>query len=357
MPLTRREVLGLSLALVLWPFPQRAEAKRFVNRTGLKAGQFVWEPSQPRVGPVAIVASLRERLVHVYKAGVLIGISTCEVGKRGRRTPTGAFVIGEQRHDEDSGRLAWTGKPLHADHLRGFPASLGCIRVPAPFARLLDEVIEPGTLVIVAGRRTEPMDVVHYGALFPIAPLQEAGRMVRPVAARPDPEILARRHDEGQSAIVISRAGRNAVLLRNGATELVTRVRFVQPNNRVGMHIYSLAGATPAGDGLVWLGFGIGKSGREPHLVSWHGDTLLEEIAFEDHASAVVLARALHAGTILVVTDEPAAPVNRRAADDFILISTVSRRNRSRPKVVRTARRRRRRTQQTWANALLNAFR
>lgn len=359
MPLTRREMLGLSLAVVLLPMPRPAEAQRFVNRTGLRTGQFVWEPSQPQDGPVTIIASVRERLVHVYKAGVLIGITTCQIGRRGRRTPTGAFIIDGQRHDDDDGgQLAWTGMPLHAAHVRGFPASLGCIRVPAPFARLLDEVIEPGTLVILASRRTEPMDVVHHGALFPIAPQQEAGRMVRPVAARQGPEVLTGRQDAGQVAILISRAGRNAVLLRNGVPEHVARVRFVQPNNRIGTHVYSLSGATPAGDGLVWLGFGVGASGRESHLVSWHGDTLLDEISFEDHASALVVARALHPGAILVITDAPVPAGQRTASDELVLVSAAaSRRSRSRPKVVRTARRRRRRYRQTWANALLYSWR
>ena len=96
MSLTRREMLGLSLAAVLLPMPDTAEAKRFVNRTGLRSGQFVWEPSQPADGPVTIVASLQDRLVHVYKAGVLVGISTCHVGRRGRRTPTGIFALDER---------------------------------------------------------------------------------------------------------------------------------------------------------------------------------------------------------------------------------------------------------------------
>lgn len=358
MSLTRREMLGLGLAVVLLPLAGPAEAHRFVNRTGLRTGQFVWEPSQPEQGPVVIIASLRQRLVHVYKAGMLVGISTCHVGARGRRTPTGVFFIGEQhdRPDDDGRQLAWTGIPLHADYIRGFPASLGCVRLPAPFARLLDEIIHPGTLVILASRRTEPMDVVQSGEMFPIAPLQEAQAMVRTVAARPMTSVLAGNPEAGHAAIVISRAGRNAVLLRNGAPEHVARVRFVQPNSRVGTHVYSLTGTTPDSDSLVWLGFGVGRSGREPHLISWHGDEILDEISFEDRASRLVLTRALHPGATLIVTDEPSPP-EKRQSTDLVLLSTETRERRARPRTVRRARRTRRRRHSTWASALINSWR
>src|SRR5690606_4868359 len=148
---------------------------------------FIWEPSQPEDGPVTIVASLRDRLVHVYKAGVLVGISTCHVGRRGRRTPTGVFAIAEaEADDDDAAQLAWTGIALHANNVRRYPASLGCIRVPSAFARLLAGLLTPGAVVILARQRTVPMDVVYSGGLFPIVPVYEAANaMVRPVAQRP----------------------------------------------------------------------------------------------------------------------------------------------------------------------------
>jgi len=361
MSLTRREMLGLSLAVVLLPMPQPAAAHRFVNRTGLKTGQFVWEPSQPEAGPVTIIASLRDRLVHVYKAGVLIGISTCQVGHRGRRTPTGVFVVGKQadRADNADRPLAWSGRVLHADDVRSYPASLGCVRVPAPFARLLDDVIHPGTLVILANQRTEPMDVVHSGVLFPMVPVHEASGMVRTVAARSTPEMLTGSADAGHIAVVISRAGRKAVMLRDGVPERETRVSFMQPNTRVGTHVFSLTGATPSGDGLIWLGFGVGRSGRETHLVSWHGDVLLDQISFEDKAGAVALTRALHPGATLIVTDEPASVGRSHSPQDVVLLSTLAPAARARPRTVRRVRYRRqqRRTHQTWAGALIDSWR
>lgn len=362
MPLTRREMLGLSFAVVLWPMPHAAEARRFVNRTGLRRGQFVWEPSQPAEGPVTIVASLRDRLVHVYKAGVLVGISTCEVGRRGRRTPTGVFAI-KNRSEAGSGtgKLSWTGVALHADHVRSYPASLGCIRLPAAFTHLLDGIIRPGTLVILARQRTEPVDVVHSGTLFPAVPVYEAGRMVRTVAVRSMPELLTGDPEAGHIAIVISRAGRNAVLLRDGVREHIARVTFTQPNSRIGTHVYSLTGTSPAGEGLVWLAFGIGRNRRERHLVSWHGDEILDQISFEDRANALAMTRLLHAGATLVVTDEPAIGRKHQTPGNFVLIATEGMEPQPRPRPQTRAWRRRarvvRRRRQTWADALLNSWR
>ncbi|MCL4766972.1 MAG: L,D-transpeptidase family protein [Hyphomicrobiaceae bacterium] len=361
MSLTRREMLGLSLAAVLWPLARPAEAQSFVNRTGLSSGQFVWEPSQPEEGPVSIVVSLRDQLVHVYKAGVLIGISTCRTGRSGRRTPTGIFSIAARSEPARTGggarRLSWTGTALHASDVGGFPASLGCVRLPAPFARLLDEVIHPGALVVLASRRTESMDVVHSGTLFPTGPVHEAGQMVRTIAARLMPDAPAvHQKRSGHVAIVVSRASRSAVLLRNGVPEHVAAVRFTLPNSRVGTHVYSLTGAAPAGDALVWLGFGIGRSGREPHLVSWRGDALLDQISFEDQASAHAMAGALHAGAVLVVTDEPRSTRRQQAPREFILLSTLTPGAEPRPTTPRRMRRPRRQ-RETWAKALSKSWR
>lgn len=362
--LTRREMLGISLAAVLLSMTRPAEALRFVNRTGLRAGQFVWEPSQPHRGPVTIVASLPDRLVHVYKAGVLIGISTCDVGRRRRRTPTGIFVIDDHLAgpDEEGRRFSWTGMAIHANHVRRFPAALGCIRIPAAFAQLLSSVVEPGTLVILAHQRTEPADVVQSGTLFPIAPVHEAGRssMVRTVATGSGPGLVTGTTNRDHVALVISRASRSAVLLRNGVQEHVARVAFVQPNSRVGTHVYSLSGEAPAGDAFVWLGFGIGRSAREPHLVSWRGDAVLDRISFEQRADALAMASRLHPGATLVVTDEPHSPRRHQVPPDFVLISVLSPVEtgaRHRRRAVRRTRRRFRHAPNTWADALVNSWR
>ena len=68
-------------------------AKEIAN---LKPGEFTWHPERQTVGPVAVVVSLPQQLVHVYRNGVRIAVSTCSTGKEGHRTPTGVFVVLEK---------------------------------------------------------------------------------------------------------------------------------------------------------------------------------------------------------------------------------------------------------------------
>ena len=90
-------------------------------------------------------------------------------GRRGRETPTGAFtilqkeVVHRSRTYDDASmpymqRLTWKGVSMHAGHLPGYPASHGCIRLPAGFAKLLYKVTKLGTPVIITdGPTTDSM--------------------------------------------------------------------------------------------------------------------------------------------------------------------------------------------------------
>lgn len=63
----------------------------------LEAGEYLWMPEMAPVGPVVLVISLPEQLLHVYRNGVRIGASTVSSGKAGHETPTGVFSILQKR--------------------------------------------------------------------------------------------------------------------------------------------------------------------------------------------------------------------------------------------------------------------
>jgi lipoprotein-anchoring transpeptidase ErfK/SrfK len=97
---------------------------------------------------VAVIVSLSEQRVHVYRNGIRIAVSTCSTGKPGHETPVGVFtVLQKDRHHHSNlynnapmpnmQRLTWGGIALHAGHLPGYPASHGCVRLPMEFSRLL----------------------------------------------------------------------------------------------------------------------------------------------------------------------------------------------------------------------------
>ncbi len=133
----------------------------------LSPGEFVWydDPALTKadlgpVAPVAIVVSIPAQRAYIYRDGVLIGVSTVSTGRPGKETPIGEFTVLEKqvfhRSNKYSGapmpwmqRLTWDGIAMHAGQLPGYPASHGCIRLPAAFARQLYELTRVGVQVSV----------------------------------------------------------------------------------------------------------------------------------------------------------------------------------------------------------------
>ena len=153
---TRRHMLIAAPALLLAP---RVGAAQQVNKLAddLKNIEFNWFPERSPGGPVIIV-SIPDQLVHVYRNGIRIAASTCSTGKPGHRTPTGVFqILQKDKHHRSStysnapmpnmNRLTWSGIALHAGNLPGYPASHGCIRLPASNAAKLFSMTSEGDRV------------------------------------------------------------------------------------------------------------------------------------------------------------------------------------------------------------------
>ena len=88
--LRRLAALGLA-PLTLAPLSVLAEVAKEIHE--LKPGEFTWHPERSPKGPVAVVVSIPEQLVHVYRNGIRIAVSTCSTGKPGHETPTGVFTV------------------------------------------------------------------------------------------------------------------------------------------------------------------------------------------------------------------------------------------------------------------------
>ncbi len=59
----------------------------------LKPGDYVWHPEVSPTGPVVVLVSLPDQVMHIYRNGVRIGRSTVSTGKQGKRAPTGVFTV------------------------------------------------------------------------------------------------------------------------------------------------------------------------------------------------------------------------------------------------------------------------
>jgi hypothetical protein len=332
MPLTRRAMLGLTVASALWPVASPGEAQRFVNRTGLRPGRFIWEPTKSAEGPVLIIVSLGEQIAHVYRGGVAIGISTCSTGRGGHRTPTGVFTIlqkaGLPAVDRSEGvrrptgkRLIWSGIAVHAHHVLGYPASYGCVRLPLEFSALLYDVTPVGMTVIIADEHTQAGEVVDPGTLLPV--LAEDRMRAREEAGE-------ERMLQGIS-IIVSRADAKAFVMRDGVVDSESRVTISEPHKKLGTHVYSLLGPYENGRSRRWLAFGIAREKSAAHLTTWQAPAPVSRIAFAQPERALAAARTLHAGATLIITDAAAPPMTRWTPRRFVVVASQTPEPRKRP--------------------------
>ncbi len=271
-----------------------------------------------------ILVSRLEKLVHVYKDGVLIGISTCTMGDE-HRTPMGIFTLGSRYGDadlssnrsagEDAERgLTWPATALHAVNLN--VRSPDCVRVPAPFAQLLSSVARPGALFIVTDRHTVPNLEARPDALLPIEFGNESRRR-SPLS----PRAFDLTASEDNYAVFISRADRQAVLLRDGNPEKRFAVSINQPRTPIGTHVFSLLGLDESNKKLRWLGLGLGRSYREDHLEEWRGEAVLNRISFAEKNAAAEITGRLHAGATIIVTDAPGGTASRSPSRDVVVLA------------------------------------
>jgi len=148
-------------AFLLIPVAHAAKEQPMVDeRKPMKAGAYRWLEEGPFDGPLYLIISVQQQMMHVYSGDRLVGMASVSTGTSGHRTPIGEFSILQKREWHRSNiysnapmpfmqRLTWGGIALHAGHNPGYPASHGCIRLPTAFARKLFALTQIGTLVRV----------------------------------------------------------------------------------------------------------------------------------------------------------------------------------------------------------------
>ena len=212
----------------------------------LKPGEYFWAPQVAPKGPVLLIVSLATQRAVLYRNGVPIGISTVSTGRPGYRTPTGIFTILQRKVEHHSStydnasmpymqRLTWRGVALHAGNLPGYPASHGCIRLPAAFARLLYGVTHLGMTVVITDKAVVPRlapSVTFFAGTFAQASIP--GTQWRP-------EISP----SGPISIVISSSDLRVIVLRNGVVIGRAPVIIDTPVERTTLYVLRSSGPSP----------------------------------------------------------------------------------------------------------------
>jgi hypothetical protein len=269
----------------------------------MKPGEFLWAPDIAPEGPVTMIISLKTQRAYTYRNGVPIGVSTVSTGKLGKETPTGVFTILQKAEKHRSNiysnapmpfmqRLTWSGIAIHAGKLPGYPASHGCVRLPAGFAKLLFGITSLGLTVVITDDPLAPEIAPAPTLLDPPA----TDRYSTQYAYIWQPE----KSPSGPLSIVLSGRDQRVVVLRNGVEIGSSPIEIDGPVTET--MAFTLRGVDRAG--YHWL--------RLP-LPGQSAETAGEMTSMErarvhlPEPFRVAVAAALQPGTTLLVTRESLA--------------------------------------------------
>jgi hypothetical protein len=249
-----------------------------------------------------LIVNLTTQRAVLFRNGVPIAASTISTGRPGYTTPTGVFTILEKQVVHHSSkydnapmpymeRLTWYGVALHAGHLPGYPASHGCIRLPAGFAKLLYGVTRLGMTVVVTDRavtpRLAPAPDIALGSRG--SPIETAGLDWHPEQA-----------PSGPVSIVVSAADKRAVVLRNGV--IIGSGPVAVDGPVAGTWAYTLKDVDASGQHWMRLNLsGDAKDGQKVPPEEWQRFHASD--AFKNAVAAIVAP-----GTAIIVTADSVQP-------------------------------------------------
>ena len=309
-------VLGLSgvlLVLVSVPTSAPPATTQILPATGpeavdgaieaMKPGEFLWAPDIAPEGPVTVIISLKTQRAYAYRNGVPIGVSTVSTGKPGKETPTGVFTILQKAVEHRSNkysnapmpfmqRLTWDGVAMHAGQLPGYPASHGCVRLPARFAELLFGITSVGLTVVITDDPLAP-------EVAPAPTWLDPQRIDAGMASREyrwNPE----KSPSGPLSIVLSGRDKQMVVLRNGVEIGSSVIRINGPVTET--MAFTLRGVDASG--YHWLRLPL--PGQLPHDTSELTQMERARVHMPEPFRMAV-AGALQPGTTLLVTRESLA--------------------------------------------------
>lgn len=328
--LTRRSVVLGSTGIAIFSAVEFGFAKQvFKEIHELQPGEYTWHPERSPDGPVAVVVSIPEQKVHVYRNGVRIAVSTCSTGKKGHGTPTGVFtVLQKDKHHRSStynnapmpnmNRLTWKGIALHAGKLPGYPASHGCVRLPLEFSEKLFEVTHVGTPVIIAGSHTDPWELIHPGLVLAEYAEHEFEEAVNHLEGKSHPSDWSE-GEKGPITTLIASSGDQEIVLIENSDEIARGRLTIKGSRNLGEHVFVLQGAHNDRRGMAWHGISHHEDPSHPHSPE---EALINRLS-ADNAFIGEMKTRMHPGMMLIVTDLPAHP-ERRSGEDFVIIDAAA---------------------------------
>jgi hypothetical protein len=300
-----------------------------VEVSDLLPGQYTWHPDRQPEGPVAIIVSIPQQRVHVYRNGVRIAVSTCSTGKPGHSTPTGVFTVLQKDADHRSStynnapmpnmnRLTWSGIALHAGNLPGYPASHGCVRLPLEFSAKLFGITHIGTPVIIAGSNTDPWELTHPGMVLGDYAEHEFEDVVASLDGKSHPSDWTEDETNPVTTLIASSADKKVLLIENDVIIAESNLTIKGPDN-LGEHVLMLQGKHDGKKGLAWHGISHHEDPAYPH----QPEGVVANRLIAEKPFIQTMQQYVHPGMVMIVTDVPLHP-ERRTASDFVIMDSIA---------------------------------
>jgi len=324
-PISRRDLLTGAGALGVTLIAAETVGQEVLKEIGdLKPGEFTWHPDRQPTGPVAVVVSLPEQLVHVYRNGIRIAVSTCSSGKPGHTTPSGVFVVLQKDKNHHSStyndapmpnmnRLTWSGIALHAGNLPGYPASHGCVRLPLDFSAKLFTVTHLGTPVIIADSHSDPWELTHPGMVLSGYAESEFSQVESGLQGKKAPSDWVEAETNPVVSVIASSAGRTIELVEDSEV-IATSVLTIKGEGPLGSHVFVLQGSDAGIQGMKWVAITHNVGADAAPETNALG-RLTADTAFIEQ-----MKQKMHPGMVMILTDAPLAP-ETKSGRDFVIMS------------------------------------
>ena len=150
--------------------PRRPKVRR--NTIDKKTQAAEKESGAKPQGPLIISISIDQQKIRVYDSNGLFAEGPVSTGMKGHSTPMGVFSVIQKHRMHHSNiysgapmpymqRITWSGIAMHQGVLPGYPASHGCIRMPAAFAVKMWNWTRMGARVLVTPGEMTPARFSH----------------------------------------------------------------------------------------------------------------------------------------------------------------------------------------------------
>lgn len=267
----------------------------------MKTGEYVWAPELAPDGPVLVIVNLATQRLIVFRNGVPVAASTLSSGRTGYETPTGVFTILQKAKEHYSKtydnarmpnmqRLTWRGIALHAGNLPGYPASHGCVRLPAKFSALLFGATSLGMTVVITEVPVRP-ELAKTPELATDAPQPPLASLANAAY-----QWHASRGKGGIVSVVVSTVDQRAIVMRDGEEIGSAPVRY---SGRLAMPVaYVLRARDGTGD--HWLKLYYAGTGGSMDVTPGEVKRFDAPTTFRRQLTSL-----LSPGSVVIVTPQP----------------------------------------------------